>query len=158
MNWYHQMQNKIQNFLLILGLFLLGKLLLIPILLLVEMVNIKILSNIFIFIFDYGLFGIAFFFGFCNLFQTKFERIISQVKSNLPRLGLYFMVCGWIPIALVLNREFNRYVVQAVLVSVIVGVIFDKKIFLIKKVLLITIFLLILALIFIGNSIYGFDD
>lgn len=104
MNWYHQMQNKIQNFLLILGLFLLGKLLLISILLLVEMINIKILSDIFRFIFDYSLFGIAFFFGFCNLFQTKFERIISQVRSNLPRLGLYFMVCGWIPIALVLNH------------------------------------------------------
>lgn len=151
------MQHKIQNFLLILGLFLFGKLLLIPILLIVEIINISWLSHIFNFIFDYGLFGMAFFLGLCNLFVTKFERALSQISSNLPRLGRYFTVCGWIPIALVLDNQFNRYFVQAILVSIIAGIIFDKKFLILHKVILIAVLLLILALIYIGNSVYGLD-
>ena len=75
MKWYHQMQNKIKNFLLILGLFLFAKLLLIPILLFIEIINISRLSNIFNFVFDYALFGTAFFLGFCKfiLFLVVFS-------------------------------------------------------------------------------------
>ncbi len=158
MKWYHQMQNKIKNFLLILGLFLFAKLLLIPILLFIEIINISRLSNIFNFVFDYALFGTAFFLGFCNLFLTKFERGLNQISSNLPRLGLYFAVCGWIPIASVLYNQFNRYLVQAILVSFIAGVILDKAFPIWKKAILIVILFLILALIFTGNSIYEFDE
>lgn len=152
------MQNKIKNFLLILGLFLFAKLSLIPILLFLEIFNINQLSSIFNFIFDYGLFGMAFFLGFCNFFLTKVERILSEISSNLPRLGLYFTVCGWIPIALVFYNQFNRYFLQAFLISLIAGVILDKKFSIWKKAILIVVLLLILALIFIGNLTYGFDE
>lgn len=145
------MKNNIINILLILGLYLWLKFIFLFVLLLVDVVGNNYLSEIFYFIFDYGLLILALTFSLCCLFLTKCKTFITKIYEALPKYRNYFISTGWIPIALLISNQFMEYSIYAIFISIIVALIIDKQLALYSKLGLILILSIVLIFMILGN-------